>query len=504
MRYPLASKHVEIIHTETSLTYLENLIMSRNDFKSNIETPIADILLDTRNPRIRDGSDQADCIARILRKEDQLKALMKDIAEHGLTTMPILVKPKDDKWVVMDGNRRITSLKLLNDPSLCPIESLKHFIESLRDRYKDNITKTVDVLYSTNDDAIAREVLARHSGAQGGVGQLNWNAYMRTVFQINNGHPVDYKRPGQYALWAEKNGIIVDEDFPITSLQRFFTTENLEKLGFKVDSASDNLALALPEHLVKRMAQIVLSDFSGNIKVDDVRTTEKAEEYINSVRARVGLTEDSNQPEAKHPDRGGNEATPPAPNPMPPGNNTEGTGKNPNQPNTPPQPAASNPSPPSPYRPQTPLTPAWERKRLLGSRAPQIPIPTTEKKALNILVEIRNLDVKKNPIAVAMLLRGFIEISDKFYREKHGISDANRLAKNVTASANHMHTNGALTASELDIVTRFSGVANLQDSLLHIEALQKIMHRETHHPNYQLVNTLWDNIAPFVRACWRS
>lgn len=480
--------------------------MSRNDFQENTETPIVDILLDTRNPRIRDGSDQADCIARILRKEDQLKALMKDIAENGLTTMPILVKPKDDKWVVMDGNRRITSLKLLNDPSLCPIEGLKPFIESLRDKHKDNIIKTIDVLFSTNDDAIAREVLARHSGAQGGIGQLNWNAYMRTVFQINNGHPVDYKRPGQYALWAERSGIIVDEDFPITSLQRFFTTENLEKLGFKVDSDNDNLVMALPEHLVKQMAQIVLSDFSGDIKVDDVRTTEKAGEYINSVRARVGLKSNSNQAEANDPVIRGASPIPPAPTPTPtpPGANTTGTGQNSTPPSANSATPTSNPSPPPPYPPQTPMTPAWERKRLFGSRAPQIPIPATEKKALNIVVEIRNLDVKTNPIAVAMLLRGLIEISDKFYRAKHGIADTNKLAKNVTTSANHMHTNGALNASELDIVTRFSGVANLQDNLLHIEALQKIMHRETHHPNYQLVNTLWDNVAPFVKACWRN
>lgn len=478
--------------------------MSRKDFKLNLKTPIADILLDTRNPRIRDGSDQADCIARILRKEDQLKALMKDIAEHGLTTMPILVKPKDNKWVVMDGNRRITSLKLLNDPTLCPIEGLKNFIESLRDKNKENITKTVDVLYSTNDDAIAKEVLARHSGAQGGLGQLNWNAYMRTVFQINNGHPVDYKRPGQYALWAEKKGIIVDEDFPITSLQRFFTTENLEKLGFKIESDSDNLELALPEHLVKRMAQIVLSDFSGDIKVDDVRTTEKAEEYIDSVRSRVGLINNANQAEAQNPFPGVANPISPAPSPAPPETNAGGTGKNPTPQKVPPTPPFSDPSPPSPYRPLTPMTPAWERKRLFGSRAPQVSIPTTEKKALNIVVEIRNLDVKTNPIAVAMLLRGLIELSDKFYRTKHGIAEAKGLAKNVITSSNHMYANRILNESELDIVTRFSGAANYQDDLLHIESLQKIMHRETHHANYQLVNTLWDNIAPFVKACWRS
>jgi len=463
--------------------------MSRNDFKTNTNTPVVDILLDTRNPRIRDGSDQADCITRILRKEDQLKALMRDIAEHGLTTMPILVKPKNEKWVVMDGNRRITALKLLNNPSLCPIEGLKPFIEFLHSKYKSNILKTVDVLYSSDDNAIAREVLARHSGAQGGAGQLNWNAYMRTVFQIHNGHSVDYKRPGQYALWAEKNGIIVDEDFPITSLQRFFTAENLEKLGFKIETESDELIPCLPEHMVKRIAQIVMSDFSGDTKVDDIRTTEKADEYITSVRNRVGLATQSDTEKYNTQEQELAEAPASAP-----GNSASNSAESP----------ISGPASASSHTKNTPKAPTWDRKRLLGSRAPQIPIPATEKKATNIVAEIRKLDVKENPLAVAMLLRGLIELSDKFYRTTHGLLDKNGLAKNVTISANHMFANGILTSSELDIVTRCSGVANLQDNILHIESLQKIMHRETHHPNYQLVNTLWDNIAPFVKACWRN
>lgn len=99
-----------------------------------------------------------------------------------------------------------------------------------------------------------------------------------------------------------------------------------------------------------------------------------------------------------------------------------------------------------------------------------------------------------------MLLRGLIELSDKFYRTQNALPDKEKLGKNITTSANHMQQNGRINVSELDAITRFSGAANLHDNLLHVESLQKIMHRETHNPNYQLVNTLWDNIAPFVRA----
>ena len=105
------------------------------------------------------------------------------------------------------------------------------------------------------------EVLARHSGAQDGVGQVDWSAYLRNVFLINHGHPPDYKRAAQYALWAEDQEIYVSDEFPISSLHRFFTADNLALLGFRIDKVTDDLAPAISAVQVKQMAQILMTDF---------------------------------------------------------------------------------------------------------------------------------------------------------------------------------------------------------------------------------------------------
>jgi hypothetical protein len=151
----------------------------------------------------------------------------------------------------------------------------------------------------------------------------------------------------------------------------------------------------------------------------------------------------------------------------------------------------------------TPILPAWERKQLLGRRAPNLQIPESEPKARTLVAEIRKLDVKETSLAAAMLLRGFLELSDGYYRARQSLPDASKLGKNVLASATHMRDSGKISISEFDIVRRLAA-ADAKDELLHIETLQKVMHRDTHHPNYQLVNTVWDNLAPFVRACWSS
>ena len=477
--------------------------MSRNDFVLVQGVPVGDLLLDQGNPRIRTGHDQRECVERILRKEDHMLALMRDIATRGLTTMPIIVSPNaDGRFTVMDGNRRVTALKLLNSPETCPDERLKPFLRDLLAKHRATIPATVDVMSSSNTEAIAMEVLARHSGEQGGIGQVDWSAYLRTVYLLNHGHPPDYKRAGQYALWAEDQGIFVDDEFPITSLQRFFTTDNLELLGFKVDKTTDALAPHIAPETVKRMAQTLMTDFqTGAMKVDDVRRPEQATVYIQTIRTRVGLIASAPVPSPGSAGASSGSVGGGAPSPTPGQPPAPSPASTPGASPTPPAPA------PAPRPAPTPQAPSNERTRLFGKTSPGIPIPASETKAATIIAEIRMLAVKgdkSTPLAVAMLLRHLIEISDEHYRSKKSLPAKNGLGKNVLASAAHMKACGTLTVSECDMVSRLADPGASATTLLHVETLQKMMHRDTHTPSYQVLNTFWDNIAPFVRTCWTS
>jgi hypothetical protein len=465
--------------------------MSRNDFKLVRNVAINDILLDVANARIRTGKDQSDCIARILRKEDQLVALAEDIVANGLTTMPILVSPKGSKWVVKDGNRRISALKLLNDPSRwSPDSRVAGRFRAIRDVDPSLIPTSVDVLSSNDEAAITRELLARHSGAMGGVGQLDWSAYLRTIYLVTRNHPAEYKRPAQYAFWAEQHDIVVGDDFPITSLQRFFTAANLERLGFDIGK-DDELKPNMSLDVVKRLATTLLQDFElGRKNVDDVRTTDKATQYITDLRSMHGLSEPPPPaPPAPAPTPAGSPSPTTSPAPAPGGGAGGGTGG-----------AAPGPSPAPTRAPASPKTAPADRARIFGRNSPGISVPAAEVKAQTILTELRLIDLNDTPFAASMLLRAFIEISDGYYRRTQSIQDKNALAKNVGASADSMLNRSMLTGGEHDMVKRLTGGP---DSLLQIETLQKMLHRDTHHSSKQFVNTMWDNIAAFVRACWR-
>ena len=115
--------------------------------------------------------------------------------------------------------------------------------------------------------------------------------------------------------------------------------------------------------------------------------------------------------------------------------------------------------------------------------------------------KLRVRGVNSTPLAVGMLLRHLLELSDKYYTAKNGLTEKS-LAKGVHQSALHMKAAGLLSDSECDMVVRLCDSTVSSSALLHVETLQKWMHRETHIPSYEALNTFWDAIAPFVRACW--
>lgn len=118
-----------------------------------------------------------------------------------------------------------------------------------------------------------------------------------------------------------------------------------------------------------------------------------------------------------------------------------------------------------------------------------------------IITELRQLDIRKTTLAATVLLRALLELSDREYRTIHSIKDKGGLSKNIALAADHMLNNGKISSSEHNIIMAYT---RGEQGVLHIETLQKFLHKESHHPDYQTINIFWDNIGCFVRACWKD
>lgn len=478
--------------------------MTRKKFELRTGVSVKDLLLDVSNARIRSGADQSDCITRIaIGKEDQLIALASDIAENGLSTAPILVRPEGDKqFVVWDGNRRVTALKLLNKPSLAPTAALKRRFESIKAKYPTTPSK-VEVLASTSRDALVKEVVARHGGGQQGAGQLDWSALMRTFFLTAHGQAEPNKRAAHLFLWGEEHGVAIPDDFPITTITRFLSKDVLKRMGFK--EAPGKIIPVLPTETAIAVVRRLAVDFdrsSGTQGVDQVRTTTKADEYISRILTELGVETAAGAGGTQAPPHpgvggGGGGST------TPPGTNTAGGPENdsPDASGGDGEGTSTGQQPYKPGRPRAPDKPTWDRPKLFKGRSAGFIVPRTEVKAYNILAELNKLKTEETPFAVAALFRMLIELGTKRYSEKNALPHKNGTHQKIAAAAVDMFEKGLINEStKAQVIRRTTEV----DGMLNYNTLNEYMHAWSAHPSRQPIHVLWDELESYVAACWKN
>lgn len=475
--------------------------MTRTAFKVVAGVSLDKLLLDTKNPRIRSGEDQPDCIARLLRKPKQLLALAKDIATNGLSTAPILVEPvKGKKYVVWDGNRRVTALKLLNEPSLCPDKVLRTQLNAVAAKAIVPIPTAVDVLASSDHEALLKEVLARHAGAMDGAGQLNWDALLRTMFLL--GHqaaPKEYRLTGLLLMWAEEHGIEVQENFPISTVHRFLNKQNLERLGFR--ERAGVVEPTIEEDVAVRVLERLVEDFgNGRVTVDQVFNVGQQDAYIASLLMNLGLVDKA--PEGDGTGGSGDPAGRGG------GGSDPSTGQHERGGRGSPKPGGESESDDSevPKRPapkRTPVKPDWDRKYVPRTRfKPQFPPDMW--KPLEVLKELRRTETEGHTIAAASLFRIFFELSTRAYMKRHRLARSNsgEMHKDALAAAADMRAHGRIDPGELGAANRRFKDRSQAEALLQYATLNDYMHSFKHMPDRQSLHVLWTEVEPYLEACW--
>lgn len=118
--------------------------MTEQEYKI-IYIPIADLEYDKENPRLPhsvvDSKNESDVIDWML-KDASIIELMGSIGEKGFfPAEPLLVVKKGttNKYTVIEGNRRLTAVKLLNDPGLATrrLPSIKSLVDEAIKKPKD-------------------------------------------------------------------------------------------------------------------------------------------------------------------------------------------------------------------------------------------------------------------------------------------------------------------------------------------------------------------------------
>ncbi len=155
--------------------------------KENIKLSV--LLLNIENPRFDMGGNQRDVIQKMIEDQgDKLYQLAQHIVENGLNPSELaMVTPserEDGRFEVLEGNRRITALKILTTPALIDAQykNLTNKIKKLSLLFKKNPIKEVPCTIFVDPKEANKWIKLKHTGQNGGVGTVEWDTQQQGRF----------------------------------------------------------------------------------------------------------------------------------------------------------------------------------------------------------------------------------------------------------------------------------------------------------------------------------
>lgn len=221
-------------------------------------------------------------------KTEKMRALAKDIAITGqLFETPLVKDERKEKYVVYDGNRRITCLKILS--GLCDSYDLfdRDFYVKIRNDYNcyDRLPKEIICEVNTEQNEIDEIIRRRHAPTNSGEIKLNWEPYEKETFLIRTGKSdkINFAKEIQDLLQGE-NLLSNQDKIPLSNFNRLFSSEkyrNLSGISIKNNKiefiAKEDVSLNALSYIARLM-------ISGEISLKDILNDELKMEVFASLQ----------------------------------------------------------------------------------------------------------------------------------------------------------------------------------------------------------------------------
>ncbi|QPN39129.1 ParB N-terminal domain-containing protein [Providencia sp. 2.29] len=489
------------------------------------------LLLDINNPRFPDSADnQRDAISKMLEiQSEKIINLAKDIASKGLDpTENILVLKNDETpnfYTVMEGNRRITALKLLLEPELSPNDRFKKIFEKIRLTVKTDIVN-IENCVVFDDDSYNHWVNIKHTGQNNGVGRVEWTAPEKARYLNRNGKlSFGYQILESIQInFDEKTKDKCKKHLKITNISRLFDDPQVRNI-MNIEVIDGYLYCKQPhsrfiEQLRRIIDSMIEEDDSGKalFTVNRIRSKADRSDFIID----VGISNSSYlQPK---PWRIMDEANK--------DNAHEKTENNTDNPKSGKESSALTPSSFEPIVTQSdnsnsnPTDNPNEADSNLDDKDFKITRPPksnrnnlipsnvkfnfgSHKKCSRIFNELkRNLSFDEAPISISIMLRIFIDLSVTIFCEENKLSSEFKkdnkgtrepgLHDKVVLCASYLQKNKQLTGYEATAVKAASSQITKASG-----SLQQYVHNPSFLPTKEVVNTEWDNFQRLLEEIWK-
>lgn len=431
------------------------------------------LLIDTDNPRL-EGSlqDQRAAIcAMAVNQGPKLAVLAKDIVENGLNPSDSLIvtqlEEESGYFVILEGNRRVAALKILEDPGLISgavEDTLVSRFRKLITQYKDFVKEVQCVVVSERTDA-THWIELRHTGENDGAGIVRWGGKETARFRQRSGQ----KEPHLQVLdFLEGRGDVSKETcqkVPVTSLKRLFTNPYVRtKLGIDLRSGVVVTRVEDDSEVAKGLKHVVEDLALGDVRVKDIYTRDDRIKYIDSL----------------------------PPEDLPDTSDLMSEFRRLGSPST----------------PQDQKQPLRTRRTAPSSKKRSTLVPKSftlfvdQPRINDIYRELKKLGIEEYSNAVSVLFRVFLELSVDAYikREQLGTEEKSPLYRKLLDVADALKSQGKLDDQQLKPVRR----AAQKDSFL--ASTITTMHQYVHNPYFSPapsdLKATWDSLQAFIEAMW--
>jgi len=453
------------------------------------------------NPRHQELGSQVEVLEWMLsgrgRIGEKVFALARDIVSYGLNpadrVMVMEHETRSDTYVVLEGNRRIAALKLLNNPDAAPTKRWKErFSKLVREGYAPIRSVPCVVFHSRSEADHFVEI--RHLGEAGGAGIVGWDALQkarhedRKTGRSRNTDALQIlalvvQRPD---LFDEKTRQAANDDtFKITNLQRLLSDREFRRfLGLGRNKDGEIVFTTEPAEVAKALAKVI-EDFGpgeNRMPVGEIINKEKRKEYM----AKFGTGQLPNHSKQLK---------------RPMGVTSKEVLQE--RPSGEPMKAVS---------PKRAYTDPKDRNTIV-IRGATIPIdPRQFNRASRLFGELRQIELRKKdgtpmfPNAGVLLVRTFIEISVDTYIKRLSLPSPSpkgwgeiSLGERIKSVLKDLETRSAITKQEAKVITKILGDPN---GIAHPNSINDMIHNLNQLPSPSDIIHIWDKYDRFMQCLW--
>lgn len=211
-------------------------------------------------------------------KTEKMRALAKDIAiTEQLFETPLVKDEKKEKFIVYDGNRRITCLKILL--GLCDSYDLydKEYYVKIRNDYNCNekLPKEIICEVNTSQAEIDEIIRRRHAPTSSGEIKLNWEPYEKEIFLIRTGKSDKINFAKEIQDLLQNKELLSNQDkIPLSNFNRLFSSEKYRNLA-GVSIKNNKIEFTAKEDVsLNALSYIARLMITGEISLKDILNDE--------------------------------------------------------------------------------------------------------------------------------------------------------------------------------------------------------------------------------------